>query len=203
MGQVGQRLHRIRGGRGAGGAFRGRPGLAADPVGGRRRHHPQRLSRLCRRGDVRAEAGLERRAGVVVVCGVRQRVAGTAERPRADPGRVLRGRDGHRRRHHPEGLLRSGRRRTPKRSGLAAVPSDRRDESGVLRAACAPPDGPLRRDARGLRTGQGQERQAWAGQPQRPVPQGDLDRGRARPVPSSPIRSGYWTSVPRPTARRR
>ena len=34
----------------------------------------------------------------------------------------------------PEGLLRPGRRRTQERPGLAALPSDRRDEHGVLRA---------------------------------------------------------------------
>ena len=74
-----------------------------------------------------------------------------AERPRPDPGRLLRRRPGHRRRHHPEGGLRTGRRRTQERSRLAAVPPDRCDEPGVLRPAGATPDGPLRRDARGLR----------------------------------------------------
>ena len=39
--------------------------------------------------------------------GLRQRFAGAAERPRPDPGRVLRRRTGHRRRHHAQGLLRA------------------------------------------------------------------------------------------------
>ena len=46
------------------------------------------------------------------VRGVRQWVSGAAERPRADPGGVLRRRAGHRCRHHAEGVLRPGRRRT-------------------------------------------------------------------------------------------
>ena len=101
--------------------------------------------------DVRAEAGLERRAGQLELRRLRQWIAGAAERPRADSGRVLRRGAGHRRRHHAEGLLRPGRRRTPERSRLAAVPSDRRNQPGVLRAAGAAPDGPLRRHARGFR----------------------------------------------------
>ena len=58
----------------------------------------------------------------------------------------LRRRAGHRRRHHSEGGVRAGRRRTQERPGLAALPPDRRDEPGVLRAAGAAPDGPVRRD---------------------------------------------------------
>ena len=49
MGQVGPRLHRVRRRRRPGRAERGRPGLAADPAGRRRRHHPQRLPGLHRR----------------------------------------------------------------------------------------------------------------------------------------------------------
>ena len=74
-----------------------------------------------------------------------------AERAGSDPRRILRRRAGDRRRHHAEGLLRAGRRGTQERPGLAALPPDRRDEHGVLRAARAPPDGPLRRHARGFR----------------------------------------------------
>ena len=69
---------------------RGRPGLAADPAGGRGRHHPQRLPGLHRRVDVRAETRLERRPGQLQLRRMRQRFAGAAERPRAYPGRVLR-----------------------------------------------------------------------------------------------------------------
>ena len=63
------------------------------------------------------------------------------------------------------------------------------DEPGVLRAVRAPPDGPLRRHRGGLRRGQGEERPARAGQPERPLPQG----GRAStdvlasPVVSDPL----------------
>ena len=55
--------------------------------------------------DLRAEARLERRSGQLELRGVRQRVAGAAERARADPGRILRRGAGDRRRHHAEGLL--------------------------------------------------------------------------------------------------
>ena len=179
VGQVGPRLHRVRRRRRARRTGRGRPGLAADPAGRRRRHHPQRLPRLRRRVDVRPEAGLERRPRQLELRGLRQRVAGTAERPRPDPRRLLRRRAGHRCRHHPEGRLRPGRRRAQERSGLAALPPDRRDEPGVLRAAGPPPDGPLRRDARGLRPGQGQELPPRPAEPECPLPQGVLGRGRA------------------------
>ena len=176
---MGPGLHRIRCGRRARRAGRGRPGLAADPAGRRGRHHPQRLSGLHRRVDVRAEARLERCAGQLQLCRVCQRLAGTAERPRPYSGRLLRRRAGDRRRHHPEGGVRAGRRGTQERPRLAALPPDRRDEPGVLRAAGAPPDGPLRRDVRGLRASQGQELPARSAEPKCPLPQGILGRGRA------------------------
>ena len=179
VGQVGPRLHRVRRRRRARRARRRRPGLAPDPARRRRRHDPQRLPGLRRRRDVRPEARLERRAGHLELRRVRQRIAGAAERPRADPRRLLRRRARHRRRHHAEGLLRPGRRRAQERPRLAALPPARRDQPGVLRAAGPPADGPLRRHARGLRPGEGQERQARPGEPERPVPQGDLGRGRA------------------------
>ena len=153
--------------------------------------------------DVRAKAGLERRAGQLQLRRVRQRLAGPAERPRPHPGRLLRRRTGHRRRHHPEGLLRPGRRRAQERPGLAAVPSDRRDQPGVLRAAGAAPDGPLRRHARGLRAGEGQERPARPAEPERPLPQGDPRSRTCWPARWSPTRCGCWTSAPPPTAPRR
>ena len=203
LGQVGPRLHRIRCGRRARRAGRGRPGLAPDPAGRRGRHHPQRLSGLHRRLDVRAEARLERRAGQLQLRRVRQRLAGAAERPRPDPGRLLRRRTGDRRRHHPEGRVRAGRRRTQERPRLAAVPPHRRDEPGVLRAAGAPADGPLRRDVRGLRASQGEELPARPAEPKCPLPQGILGRGRAGQPGGEPTRCGSWTSAPPPTARRR
>ncbi len=144
-----------------------------------RRHHPQRLPGLHRRIDVRAEAGLERGAGQLELRGVCERFAGAAERAGPDPGRVLRRRLGHRRRHDPERGFRAGRRGTQERSGLAAVPPDRRDEPRVLRPAGAPPDGPLRCDAGGLRPGEGQELPARPAEPECPLPQGVCGRGRA------------------------
>ena len=51
----------------------------------------------------------------------------------------------------PKGFFAPGRRRAQERSGLAALPPHRRDQPGVLRAAGAAPDGPLRRHPRGFR----------------------------------------------------
>ncbi len=51
----------------------------------------------------------------------------------------------------PKGFLAPERRRAVGRPRLAAVPAARHDQPGVLRALRAPPDGPLRRDAGGLR----------------------------------------------------
>ena len=90
-----------------------------------------------------------------------------------------RGRARRRCRHHAEGLPRAQRRRALRRPGLAAVPAARHDQPGLLRALRAPPDGPLRRDPRGLRGREGQERQARPGEPQRALPQGGQRRGRA------------------------
>ena len=63
------------------------------------------------------------------------------------------------------------------RPGLAALPPPRRHQPDLLRPLRPPAHGPLRRHRRGLRRGQGQERQARAGQPQGPLPQGGDDRG--------------------------
>ncbi len=53
------------------------------------------------------------------------------------------------RRHHAEGLLRSGRRRRPQeRPRLAALPPDGRDQPDVLRSVRAASDGSLRRHRR-------------------------------------------------------
>ena len=146
VGQVGPRLHRVR--RVAARAALAEAGLdwresswspAPTPSAtATRASSPARRSRRSWAGTVCRSAQLR---------GMCQRFAGAAERAGPDPGRVLRRRPGHRRRHHPQGLLRAGRRRTQERSRLAAVPSDRRDEHGVLRAAGTPPDGPLRRHA--------------------------------------------------------
>ena len=61
---------------------------------------------------------------------------------------LQRGRAGRRCGHHAQGLPRAQRGRAVGRPGLAAVPAARHDQPGVLRALRAPPDGPLRRDAR-------------------------------------------------------
>ena len=161
-------------------AGRRRAGVERHPVRGRRRHHPQRLPGLHRRRDVRAEARLDRRARVVELCGLRVGRARAPQRAGADPGRLLRRRPRRRRRHHAQGLLRPRRRRAHQRPRLAPLPRARRHQPHVLRALRTSPDGPLRRDERRLRPGQGQELPARAREPQRPVPQGELGRRRAR-----------------------
>ena len=92
----------------------------------------------------------------------------------------------------PKGFLAPIAGRALGRPGLAPVPAARNDEPGVLRALRPPPDGPVRRDRRGLRPGEGQERPARAGEPERPLPQGGQRRGRAdqrgRVGPAAPAR---------------
>ena len=135
---------------------------------------------LHRRRDVRAEARLDRRARVVELRRVRVGRAGAAPGAGADPRRLLRRRARDRRRHHAQGILRPRRRRAQERPRLAAVPPARRDQPGVLRAVRPPAHGRLRRDQRRLRAGQGEELAARAREPERPVPQGELGRGRAQ-----------------------
>ena len=57
VGQMGPRLHRVRRRRRTRRAGRSGPGLAADPAGRRRGHHPQRLSRLHRRSTFAQKLG--------------------------------------------------------------------------------------------------------------------------------------------------
>ena len=178
MGQVGTRLHRVRRRRRPRRPARRRDGLAPNSTRRRRGHHPQRLPGLRRRCDVRPEARVDRHPGVVELRGVRVGFPGPAVRPRADPGRDVRRRIGDRCRHHPEGVLRPGRRGTPRRSGLAALPPDRCHQHRLLRSAGPAPDGPLRRDDGGLRAREGEELPAWPGQPECALPQGILGRGR-------------------------
>ncbi len=65
----------------------------------------------------------------------------------ADPRRLLRRRDGCRRRRDAKGLSRAEHGGTRRRPRLAALSSSRRDESDVLRLVRAPADGAVRRDA--------------------------------------------------------
>ena len=125
----------------------------------RRRHHPQRLPGLHRRGrpSPRARAGPACRCRRATPPAPRARTA-LQRGPGPDPRRLLRRRPGRRRRHHAEGLLRPGRRRPPRRPGLAALPPARRHQPRLLRPLRPPAHGRLRRHRRGLRPGQGEER---------------------------------------------
>ena len=178
-GKWGKQLRDVRRARRPRRARRQRRRLAGRRPDRRRRDRPQRVRRLRRRRDLRPGARLERRQGRDVVRRVRDRRPGARHRAGPDPRRPERGRAGRRRRHHPEGLPRPQRGRALGRPGLAAVPPARHDEPGVLRPLRAPPDGPVRRDPGGLRPGQGQEREARPGEPQRALPQGGQRRGRA------------------------
>ncbi len=167
-------------------ARRRRARLDRRPVRRRGGHDPQRLPGLHRRGDVRPEARLERRPGDLELRRLRLGRAGTPIGARPDPRRVLRRGAGDRRRHDAEGVLRPGRRRaTARRPRLAAVPPPRRDQPGVLRALRPPSDGPVRRDRRGLRPGEGEELAPRPAQPERPVPQAERGRGRPQLARSS------------------
>ncbi len=97
-----------------------------------------------------------------------------------DPRWPVRRRFGCRCRHHTEGLLRPGRRRSQRRPRLASLPPHGRYESHVFRVVCATPDGSLRCDGGGLRSGQGEERAARACESVRALPQGGLGRRGAR-----------------------
>ncbi len=95
------------------------------PVRLGRRHDPKRLPRLRRRCHLRPGARVDRRPGLELLRGVRLGCHRHRGGPGADPRRPLRRRPGGRRRHHPEGLLRPGRRRPQGRPGLAALPPAR------------------------------------------------------------------------------
>ena len=80
--------------------------------------------------------GLDRGPGLERLRRLRLGRGGHRQRPGPDPGRAVRRRAGGRRRHHAEGLLRPGRRRRAQgRPGLAALPSDGRDQPDLLRAS--------------------------------------------------------------------
>ena len=98
-----------------------------------------------------------------------RRVSPLVDRTGADPRRLLRRRARHRRRHDAEGLPRTEQGRARRRPRLAALPAARRDEPDLLRAVRAPAHGAVRRDPRGLRAGEGEERAARARQPVRRV----------------------------------
>ena len=89
------------------------------------------------------------------------------------------------------------------RPRLAALPSARRHQPRVLRALRPPPHGPLRRDQRRLRAGQGEELAARSREPERALPQGEHGRRRRSRARSSPTRCGCSTSARPPTAARR
>ena len=175
--------------------------VARHPVRRRRRHDPQRLPRLRRGRDVRAGAGLDRRAGGVVVRGLRVGRDGAVGRAGAHPRRAVRRRAGGRRRHDAEGVPRADRRRPSRRSGLVALPAPGRDQPDLLRPVRPPAHGPVRRDRSRLRAGQGEERPARPAQPERPLPQArsPSEEVLASPVVAS-IRCACSTSAPRPTA---
>ncbi len=111
-------------------------------------------------------------------------------RARADPRRVLRRRARRRRRHDTQGLPRAEQGRAGRRPRLVAVPAARRDEPHLLRPVRAPAHGDVRRDARGLRAGEGEERPPRPAQPERAVPQGGDDRRRAGVADRRPTRCG-------------
>ena len=92
-------------------------------VRGRRRHHPQRLPRIHRRGHLRPGPGVDRGPGLLGLRRLCLGGPGHQQRPGPDPGRAVRRGPGGRGRHHPQGLLRPGRRRPQGRSrtGSASI----------------------------------------------------------------------------------
>ena len=180
VGQVGPRLHRVRRGRRARRARRRRPRLAPDPARRRRRHHPQRLPRLRRRRDVRPDARLERRARVsssYAAC------ASGSQALQSARAQILAG--------FCDVALVIGADTTPK-GFFAPVGGERRNDPDWLRFRLLGATNPVyfalyarrRMDLYGatledFAAGEGEERPARPGEPERPLPQGDLGRGRA------------------------
>ena len=177
VGQVGPQLRRVRHGRRPRRAGRRRRHVGRRRVRRRRRHHPQRLPGLHRRCHLQPGARLEGQPGGQLLRGLRLGGPGPQHRPGPDPGRLLRGRARRRRRHHAEGLLRPGRRRSARRPRLAALPPARRHQPHLLRPLRTTPHGALRRHQGRLRPGAGQEQPPRRHQPERPLPQG-VQRGR-------------------------
>ena len=162
-------------------------GLAPDPAGGRRRHHPQQLPQLRRGRDLRPETRLDGHPGVLQLRRLRlgsqalQSARAQIMAGLCDVALVI-GAD-----TTPKGFLRAGRRERPQRPGLAAVPPDRGHQHRLLRAAGPPPDGPLRRHRRGLRRSEGEELPARPRQPRMP---GTARRPRSRTCwPAGGLRS--------------
>ena len=124
-------------------------------------------------------------------------------RARPDPRRLLRRRARDRRRHHAEGFPRTQQGRARRRSRLAALPPARRDQPHVLRSLRAPAHGAVRRDARRLRPGQGEERAPRPREPERALPQRGDRSTTCSPRRSCPIRSACSTSARPATARPR
>ena len=143
------------------------------PVRRRRRHHPQRLSRLRRRRDLRAGARLDRRAGRQHLRRVRLGRAGasTSRARRSSPACAT---------------SRSWSAPTPRRRASSRrSKGERGDDPDWLRFRLLGATNPiyfglyarrrmeaLRRHARGLRAGEGEEQPPRPRQPERALPQG-------------------------------
>ncbi len=185
VGQVGQRLHRVRHGRGA------RPRW---PTPGSTWHDIQYVAGAdtIRNGYPGFIAGATfaqklgwtgvRVSSSYAACasgahgaahGARQILAGFCDVALVD-----------RRRHHAEGLLRAGRRRAHERPRLAALPPARRHQPHLLRAVRPPPHGRLRRHARRLRRRQGEELPPRRSRTRTPA---SARRTRAEDVLDSPV----------------
>ncbi len=177
--------------------------LERRPVRLRGRHHPQRLSRLRRRRHLR------RRPSDGPAPGCRAAYAACASGahghrrgPGPDPGRPVRRGPRGRGRHHPQGFLRPGRRRTQGRPGLAPFPSARGHQPDLLRPLRPAADGALRRHRGRLRGGEGQERPCTGCPTPTPATARRSPPTRCWPHPWWPTRCACWRSAPPPTGAR-
>ena len=175
--------------------------LAGRRLHRRRRDDPKWVCRLRRRRDVRAGPRLDGCPRRDVLRRMRGRCDSDRHRAVAHPRRALR--RGARRRcgHHAEGLPGADVGVGRERSGLPPLPPARRDEPHVLRALRAAPHGAVRRDGRGLRARQGEEREARTQQPACALQEGVHGRRCARVADG--VRSAAATPDLRDVGRRR
>ena len=182
---------------------RGRPGLAANPIGRGRGHHPQRLPRLRRGGrpSPRSSAGTASpSAPATPPAPAGSQALQSPPAPKSSPASAT-SRSSSEQTPPPRAFFAPVGGERKQRSRLAALPPDRCHQPRLLRAAGAPPDGPLRRH-RSMTSPRSRSRTpATAYRTRTPASARNLSPPRtSSPPPSCPTPCGCWTSAPRLTA---
>ena len=202
VGQVGPRLHRVRRGRRPRRAGRRRPGLAPDPAGRRRGHHPQRLPRLRRRArpSPRSWAGTaSRSSSSYAACAIGLAGAADAPAPRSWPGccdvALVIGAD-----TTPKGFFApvgGERRNDPDWQRFHLIGATNTVYFALLARRRMDLYGATLEDFAAVKVKNCPPRPE---QPERPLPQGEPPSRTCWPARWSPTRCGCSTSAPPPTA---